>query len=75
MGDVNWSHNVDVSRADDGSLVYRKHVPGSFRRHFDDTMPTDPPFDEQRWEDMKRQWGAQGDDGMGPYRPEHPPRY
>jgi hypothetical protein len=70
FGDTNWSHNVDVSRADDGSLVYRRAVPGSSRRSFADTIPADPSFDEQAWDQMKEAWGRGEDDGLGPLRPE-----
>jgi hypothetical protein len=65
MGDGNWSCNIDVSRALDGTLIRKRLTPGSTRRTFAEDRPPDEPFAQSDWDELKQQ----GPDGLGPLRP------
>jgi hypothetical protein len=68
---------VDMSRGIQGLHTPRTHGdplagrprmnPNRFRS---DVESDHPAFDHQSWDEMKRQWGERGPDGLGPIRPE-----
>jgi hypothetical protein len=74
FGDTNWSFNVDVRAAMDGTWIRRRRIPGSTRRLYaDDLPPGEDQAEPASWDEAKRLFGEGKWKPSGPYQPERRP--